>query len=185
MSDLHVLMEQLMRLVRQVEGLQATPLPPGQTSADIDGLVYEALRRLRPVGIALDLIEDQLVHGDRPVSSGELIDEVIARVSGQMGVPAIDLDALELDPKMVQYVRKEVADKHQLIAFGFAQKPSGEILLRVAMVDPTNIFARDDVKFLTGQELEIYVASKDAIARAIAKYYPDPDPPPPSAARAG
>jgi type IV pilus assembly protein PilB len=71
--------------------------------------------------------------------------ELTAFLSKQYGVPAINLSEFEIDPEVIKLVPLEVAEKHQVIPVNRA----GASLI-VAMADPSNIFAIDDLKFLTG-----------------------------------
>ncbi len=87
-------------------------------------------------------------------------------LSKQYGVPAINLKDFEIDPEVLKLVPKEVAEKHLVIPVNRAG-PS----LIVAMSDPSNIFAVDDLKFLTGYNIESVVASEVAIKEAIEHYY--------------
>ncbi|MHB1845929.1 MAG: type IV-A pilus assembly ATPase PilB [Deltaproteobacteria bacterium] len=87
-------------------------------------------------------------------------------LSKQYGVPAINLKDFEIDPEVLKLVPKEVAEKHLVIPVNRAG-PS----LIVAMSDPSNIFAVDDLKFLTGYNIESVVASEVAIKEAIEVYY--------------
>ncbi|MBX2811191.1 MAG: type IV-A pilus assembly ATPase PilB [Myxococcales bacterium] len=92
--------------------------------------------------------------------------ELTAFLSKQYGVPSINLAEFEIDKDVIKLVPKEVADKHQVIPVNRA----GASLI-VAMADPSNIFAIDDLKFLTGYNIEVVVASDGAIREAITKYY--------------
>ncbi|MHB8418936.1 MAG: type IV-A pilus assembly ATPase PilB [Myxococcales bacterium] len=87
-------------------------------------------------------------------------------LSKQYGVPAINLKDFEIDPEVIKLVPKEVAEKHVVIPVNRAG-PS----LIVAMSDPSNIFAVDDLKFLTSYNIETVVASEVAIKEAIEHYY--------------
>ncbi|HUB06477.1 MAG TPA: type IV-A pilus assembly ATPase PilB [Myxococcales bacterium] len=87
-------------------------------------------------------------------------------LSKQYGVPAINLKDFEIDAEVIKLVPKEVAEKHLVIPVNRAG-PS----LIVAMSDPSNIFAVDDLKFLTGYNIETVVASEVAIKEAIEHYY--------------
>ncbi len=87
-------------------------------------------------------------------------------VSKQYGVPAIDLEETEFDPEVVQLVPEDVAIKHTVIPVHRA----GANLV-VATADPSNMFALDDIKFLTGYNIEVVIASDEAIKRAIDKFY--------------
>ena len=87
-------------------------------------------------------------------------------LSKHYGVPPINLLEIEISPEIIQLVPKEVAEKHQIIPVD----KSGANLI-VAMADPSNIYAMDDLKFLTGYNIEPVVASEGAIKEAIDKYY--------------
>src|SRR3954469_15374901 len=87
-------------------------------------------------------------------------------LSKQYGVPAINLSEFESDADVIKLIPKEVAEKHQVVPVNRA----GASLI-VAMSDPSNIFAIDDIKFLTGYNIETVVASEAAIAQAIDRYY--------------
>ncbi len=92
--------------------------------------------------------------------------ELTAFLSKQYGVPSINLAEFEIDPDVIKLVPQEVAEKHQVIPVNRA----GASLI-VAMADPSNIFAIDDLKFLTGYNIEVVVASDGAIRESIEKYY--------------
>jgi len=87
-------------------------------------------------------------------------------LSKQYGVPAINLSEFEIDADVIKLIPKEVAEKHQVVPVNRA----GASLI-VAMSDPSNIFAIDDIKFLTGYNIEVVVAAEAAIQNAIQKYY--------------
>ncbi len=92
--------------------------------------------------------------------------ELTQFLSKQYGVPAINLSEFDIDPEVTALIPKDVAEKHQLIPVNRA----GASLI-VAMSDPSNIFAIDDIKFLTGYNIEVVVAAEAAIQTAIEKYY--------------
>jgi type IV pilus assembly protein PilB len=92
--------------------------------------------------------------------------ELTQFLSKQYGVPAINLSEFEIDPDVIKLITKEVADKHQVVPVNRA----GASLI-VAMSDPSNIFAIDDIKFITGYNIEVVVAAEAAIQDAIEKYY--------------
>ncbi|HJL40238.1 MAG TPA: type IV-A pilus assembly ATPase PilB [Myxococcales bacterium LLY-WYZ-16_1] len=92
--------------------------------------------------------------------------ELTAFLSKQYGVPSINLSEFEIDPDVIKLVPREVAEKHQVIPVNRA----GASLI-VAMADPSNIFAIDDLKFLTGYNIEVVVASDGAIRETIDRYY--------------
>ncbi|XXF76640.1 type IV-A pilus assembly ATPase PilB [Myxococcaceae bacterium GXIMD 01537] len=92
-------------------------------------------------------------------------------LSKQYGVPAINLKDFDIDPEIIKLVPKEVAEKHLVIPVNRAG-PS----LIVAMCDPSNIYAVDDLKFLTGYNVESVVASEISIREAIERYYAEKGP---------
>ncbi len=92
-------------------------------------------------------------------------------LSKQYGVPAISLKDFEIDEEVVKLVPKQTAEKHQVVPVNRA----GSSLI-IAMSDPSNIFAIDDIKFSTGYNVEVVVASEQAIREAIDKYYAEKGP---------
>src|SRR3954463_16687872 len=94
-------------------------------------------------------------------------EEITALLSKQYGVPSINLAQFQIDPAVVKLVPPETAQKYQIIPLS----RSGASLT-IAMTDPTNVFAMDDIKFMTGYNVEPVVASETAILEAVQKYYP-------------
>jgi len=92
--------------------------------------------------------------------------ELTAFLSKQYGVPAIDLREFDIDVETIGLIPREVVHKHKVIPVN----RTGSTLI-VAMADPSNIFAVDDIKFLTGYNVEIVVASEEDIEGAEEKYY--------------
>ena len=93
-------------------------------------------------------------------------DEITSFLSTQYRLPAIDLDEFEVDAEVIRLVSREVCEKHKILPVS----RSGSSLI-VAMADPTNLHAIDDIKFLTGYNVEPVVASETAIHAAIERYY--------------
>src|ERR687891_1379484 len=94
-------------------------------------------------------------------------DEITALLSKQYGVPSIALGQFEIDAAVIKLVPAETAQKYQVVPLS----RSGATLT-IAMTDPTNVFAMDDIKFMTGYNVEPVVASETAVTDAIQKYYP-------------
>jgi type IV pilus assembly protein PilB len=92
--------------------------------------------------------------------------EITNFLSSQYRVPAVNLDEYELDAEVVKLVSKEVCEKHKIIPIS----RSGSALV-VAMADPTNLHAIDDIKFLTGFNVEPVVASETGIHQAIERAF--------------
>jgi type IV pilus assembly protein PilB len=102
------------------------------------------------------------------VKMGFVKDEQITTLlSKQYGVPSINLAQFKIDPTIVKLVPTDTARKYQIIPLS----RSGSTLT-IAMTDPTNVFAMDDIKFMTGYTVEPVVASEVAITDAVEKYYP-------------
>jgi type IV pilus assembly protein PilB len=92
--------------------------------------------------------------------------EIVSFLSKQYGVPSINLIEFEIDPGIIKLIPSKTAKKYQLIPIS---RTGGTLTL--AMADPTNVFALDDIKFMTGYNVEPVVASETAIEDAIMKYY--------------
>src|SRR5918996_3115906 len=93
-------------------------------------------------------------------------EEITALLSKQYGVPSIALAQFEIDPGVVKLVPAETAQKYQIVPLSRAGAT-----LTIAMTDPTNVFAMDDIRFMTGYNVEPVVASEIAVTDAITKYY--------------
>ena len=116
-------------------------------------------------------LEEQKASGGRlgasMVKLGFLKEEDLAAfLSRQYGVPSINLSEFEIDESVIKLVPSAVVQKYQLIPINRA----GSTLI-VAMADPSNIFAIDDIKFMTGYNVEIVVSAENSIKSAIDKYY--------------
>jgi type IV pilus assembly protein PilB len=94
-------------------------------------------------------------------------EEITALLSKQYGVPSINLTQFEIDSAIVKLIPAETAHKYQIVPLSRAGAT-----LTIAMTDPTNVFAMDDIKFMTGYNVEPVVASETAVGDAIARYYP-------------
>ncbi len=119
-------------------------------------------------------LEEQRLNGGRLGSNliklGFVRDEeIISLLSRQYGVPAINLNQFDPDPEVVRLISAETASKYQVIPVGRTG-----MALTLAMADPTNVFAMDDIKFMTGLHVEPVVASEAAVLAAIGRYYARP-----------
>jgi type IV pilus assembly protein PilB len=92
--------------------------------------------------------------------------EIAALLSKQYGVPSISLPEFEIDPAVIKLVPAETAQKYQIVPLARAGAT-----LTIAMTDPTNVFAMDDIRFMTGYNVEPVVASETAVLQALEKYY--------------
>src|SRR6202011_6134079 len=131
-----------------------------------DILVKDNLLNAEQLKKALDY---QKQHGGRLgsclVKMGIVSDEDITAVlSRQYGVPSINLKFYEVDPSVIKLVPQETAIRYQIVPLSRVGST-----LTIAMTDPTNVFAMDDIKFMTGFNVEPVVASESAIAETISK----------------
>jgi type IV pilus assembly protein PilB len=94
-------------------------------------------------------------------------EEITALLSKQYGVPSINLPQFELDQTVIRLIPADTAQKYQIVPLS----RSGATLT-IAMTDPTHVFAMDDIKFMTGYNVEPVVASEIAVSEAIERYYP-------------
>ncbi len=105
--------------------------------------------------------------GSNLVKLGIISDDVITAVlSRKYGVPSINLELFQIEEETVKLISQEVALK-------YAVMPISKVgaILTLAMVDPTNVFAMDDIKFMTGLNVEPVIASEASLQIAIGKYY--------------
>src|SRR5215217_9591928 len=118
-----------------------------------------------------EALEYQRTNGGRLGSNliklGIISDDVITAVlSRQYGVPSINLELFQIEDEIIKLISHEVALKYSVL-------PISKVgaTLTLAMADPTNVFAMDDIKFMSGLNVEPVIASEASIAAAIAKYY--------------
>jgi type IV pilus assembly protein PilB len=93
-------------------------------------------------------------------------DDITGVLSRQYGVPSINLKYYEIDPNVIRLIPQDTATRYQVVPLSRVGS-----VLTIAMTDPTNVFAMDDVKFMTGFNVEPVVASEAAIADAISRFY--------------
>lgn len=97
-------------------------------------------------------------------------EDLAAFLARQYSAPSINLEEFEVDTSVTKLLSAEVVQKYHLMPIS----RTGSTLI-VAMSDPSNIFAIDDIKFMTGHNVEVVVATDSAIKRAIDKYYDQSD----------
>jgi len=94
-------------------------------------------------------------------------DEVLAEfLSKQYGVRSIDLEGVSVEPSIISLIPAEIAQKYMIIPLS---KDGNKVT--IAMADPSNIYAIDDLKFMTGFHVEPVVATEGSIRLAIDKFY--------------
>ncbi|MDH4157462.1 MAG: ATPase, T2SS/T4P/T4SS family [candidate division Zixibacteria bacterium] len=118
-----------------------------------------------------ECLKEQAVSGKR---LGEILvekqciteSELIETISERLSIPRVSLDQMVIDPKVVQRVPVDVARRYLLI-------PIFEIAntLTLAMADPLNIIAIDEIKYITGRNIKRAIAAASEIKGAIDQYY--------------
>jgi type IV pilus assembly protein PilB len=120
-----------------------------------------------------EVLEYQRANGGRLganlVNLGIISEDVITTVlSRQYGIPSINLDLFQIENETIKLISHEVALKYSVLPISRVGAT-----LTLAMADPTNVFAMDDIKFMTGLNVEPVIASEASLVVAIGKYYSD------------
>ena len=105
--------------------------------------------------------------GAHLIKMGAITEEKLASfLSKQYGVPSINLDEYKIDPSVLKLIPSDLARKYIIL-------PVSRVgaTLTVATSDPSNVFAIDDIKFMTGYNVEVVIATESSLAEAIANYY--------------
>ncbi|HKE56033.1 MAG TPA: type IV-A pilus assembly ATPase PilB [Pyrinomonadaceae bacterium] len=118
-----------------------------------------------------EALDYQREHGGRLgfnlVKLGLVSDDMITAVlSRQYGIPSVNLDLFHIDEAVLRLIPQDVAQKYSVLPLSRVGAT-----LTLAMVDPTNVFAMDDIKFMTGLNVEPVVVAEASVQHAIAKYY--------------
>lgn len=120
----------------------------------------KALRKQRNEGKRLgELLVDEGIVSEN---------DIIGVLEKQIGIKRVKIDSINIDRKAVMCITEVLASKHTLIPIGF----SGNKIL-IAMWDPLNIFAIDDVRIASGFEVQTFISTKKEIMKAIERYYSD------------
>ncbi|HEY0077865.1 MAG TPA: type IV-A pilus assembly ATPase PilB [Pyrinomonadaceae bacterium] len=93
-------------------------------------------------------------------------DMITAVLSRQYGVPSVNLELFDIEQGVIRLIPREVAEKYSVLPLSRVGAT-----LTLAMVDPTNVFAMDDIKFMTGLNIEPVVVSEASVQEAIERYY--------------
>ncbi len=92
--------------------------------------------------------------------------ELVDFLSDRYGVPPVDLKTIEVDESLLTLISADVARKYTILPVAKAGAR-----LTVAMADPTNVFALDDIKFMTGYNVDPVVTTDSGLKAAIDRYY--------------
>lgn len=122
------------------------------------GQLQKALAKQKAEGkkIGEVLIEENLVTEN----------DIMDVLQMQLGIDKIKLDVIQVDKRAVKLLTEEMCKKNELFPFQVEEN-----FIKVAMVDPLNIFAIDDVSISTGLQVKTYIATKEQVKRAREKYY--------------
>ena len=93
-------------------------------------------------------------------------EDIIEAVEQQTGIKKVNLNTINFDRKAITLIPQNLCDKYVLIPFGFDNNR-----IKVALSDPLNIFAIDDVSISTGFDIESFISRKDDIKKFIGIYY--------------
>ena len=124
------------------------------TNADLDKALSEQKRNGGLLGsnlIKLGIIREE---------------DLLSFLSQQFGYPVIDIRNVEIPPDLIKLIPPDVVQKHKILPVSRAAST-----LVVAMSDPTNYLVIDDIKFLTGYNIDVVVAEETALKTAIDQYY--------------
>ena len=164
-------------MANEVRKGAAPPPPPSRARTAASGGGDERLGELllRERMISLEQLKQAQDEQRRSGSNlgftlarlGYVSDEDVSKfLAQQYNIPAVNLADYEIDPEIIALIPKEVAQRHKVVP---VQRAGSSLI--VAMADPTNLHAIDDIKFLTAYNVEPVVASEAAIQAAIDKYY--------------
>lgn len=120
--------------------------------------LQEALKAQKTLGKKLGeiLVESNIITED----------EIIDCIEQQTGIKKVDLNTIDFDRKSISLVPQNLCKRYNLIPFGFDNNK-----IKVALADPLNIFAIDDLAISTGFEIESFISRKDDIRKSIGIYY--------------
>jgi len=109
--------------------------------------------------------------GQALVKTGAVDEQTYTQHLGKVfSMPVVDLEEVEIEMECIDRIPDDVARKFQVLPISRAGR-----VLTIAMANPSNIFAIDDIKFITGLEVRSVVAGEMAVKKAIDKYYATTD----------
>lgn len=105
--------------------------------------------------------------GDALLREGYITEQQLIEVlEFQLGIPHINIFQYPIDPDVIQLVPKELAKRHYAMPI---RRDKNKLL--VAMADPMDYFAIEELRMATGYHIEPAIATKDELFRTITKYY--------------
>ncbi|MEQ8192220.1 MAG: type IV-A pilus assembly ATPase PilB, partial [Candidatus Eremiobacterota bacterium] len=141
----------------------------GSTSKDIaEMLLEEGLITPRQLEKAIDQQKSSNESLERIIINlGYVTEKEVTEVIGkEMGVPFIDLDEVQIDMELARTVPEHLAQRYKVIPVGQENQK-----LALAMVDPLNVFAIDDIRLITGFDIEPMISTEESIMRAINHHF--------------
>src|SRR5262245_17269644 len=136
---------------------EAARKPAASNAPDKLGELLVKSGRINPVTLqeALARPKEQRGRlGTNLIKLGHITErQLVDALSEQFKVPAVDLNNMEIDDAVIKIIPADIARKYTI----FPVTKAGATVT-VAMIDPTNVFAMDDVKFMTGKRVEPVVA---------------------------
>jgi type IV pilus assembly protein PilB len=128
------------------------------------GQLEEALETQKKTGVLL---------GEILVSEGHVSEQSICQaLHSQLGLPVVNLEDFEIDERVLSLVREDLAKKYHALPLRLeGQVPGRTTELVVAMSDPLNSDATDDLRFHSGYFIKPVLAPASEIAEAITRYY--------------
>lgn len=93
-------------------------------------------------------------------------DDVVEFLSRQLGLPTVSLEEIDVDADSVKLLAAEKAQKYMAIPYSQVNST-----LYVAMADPTDLNAIDDIKFMTNMSVEVSIATESQIKKALDMFY--------------
>lgn len=110
--------------------------------------------------------------GTALVAKGFISEEMLMRVLGStLNMPIVDISRIRVAPDVVKVVPARLAEKYDVMPIALESKGGGRQTLIIAMADPLNIEAVDQLKFTTGYNIRPVLSTISGIAEALRKYY--------------
>ncbi|MEA3328955.1 MAG: ATPase, T2SS/T4P/T4SS family [Candidatus Omnitrophota bacterium] len=136
-----------------------------------DILINSKLINLEQLGKAIEVQKKKGGHlGRILVNLGYISEKDLAlTLSRELNIPPVDLSKIEISPRIIKFIPKHMARHYGVIPVSKIGKT-----LTIAMSDPLNVFAMDDIKVLTGLNLRPVVGTEEGIAQAVGRYYETP-----------
>ncbi|HSO73001.1 MAG TPA: ATPase, T2SS/T4P/T4SS family, partial [Thermodesulfobacteriota bacterium] len=120
-----------------------------------------------------EALEEQKREGGQPkigailVKKGFITEETLTFfLSKHFGLPQIQLEGMTFDPALTEIIPAQVARKYEILPIGREGAN-----LKIAISDPSNIFALDDLKFLTGSNIQLFLVSDQSLKEALDRFY--------------